>query len=387
MIVTIIAFIFVFGLLVFVHELGHFLAAKWMGVTVKAFAFGFPPTLFKRKVGDTEYKINAIPLGGYVSLLGEEDEGVETDGQTSTVNDPKSLVSKEPWQIVLIMIAGVFMNIVLAIVLFFFCYLVGFQPIIEGSADFTGIKNDMQVKISDVEKDSPAEKAGLQKSDIILSVDGKNVYSDNQVISIISSKTNPSTIETKLVVIRGNEKIEKPVTTYQSKIKLSNGKEQSVSRVGIALENTGKVHGDIVASVGASLGMVWKVTTLTFDGIITLFRQLIFHFQISSEVSGPVGIVVMTNYFAQLGFVAILQFAAVLSISLAIFNVLPIPALDGGQIIVTTLEMILRKKFSTRAKNTVQLVGFAFIIGLFLIITVKDLFNFGIISGVMGWFK
>ncbi len=383
--ITALAFIFVFGMLVFVHELGHFLAARLMGVTVKTFAFGFPPTLFKKKVGDTEYKLNLIPLGGYVSMLGEEEE-LTGDPKASNV-DPGSLAAKEPWQIVIIMIAGVLMNVVLAIVLFAICYTVGFQPILEGASRHKGITNDMRVKIISVEKDSPAFKAGLAPSDIILSVDGKVVHTDTEVVSIISAKIDPVANVTKLVIKRGDSEITKDVAAYKSKVKLANGSEREVSRVGITLDNTGSVHGDFFSSVGAAFATVWDVTVLTFDGIIGLFRQLLLHFQISNQVSGPVGIVVMTNYFAQLGFVPLLQFAAVLSISLAIFNVLPIPALDGGQIIVTALEMVMRRKFSARTKNTVQLVGFAFIIGLFLIITVKDLLNFGIIKYIIDWFK
>ncbi len=385
MIITVVAFIFVFGMLVFVHELGHFLAARWMGVTVKTFAFGFPPTLFSKKIGDTVYKLNLIPLGGYVSMLGE-DEQLSGDPKDSRL-DPGSLSTKEPWQIVIIMIAGVLMNVVLAITLFFVCYLVGFQPILDGATKHKGIQNDMKVRIVSVEKDSPSNKMDLRSSDYILSVDGKLVHTDNEVVSIISQKTDPVGTTTKLVVKRGTEELTKDVTAYKSKVKLANGGEKEVSRIGIALETTGNVHGGFVSSLGAAFVTVWDVTVLTFEGIIGLFRQLLLHFQLSSEVSGPVGIVVMTNYFAQLGFVPLLQFAAVLSISLAIFNVLPIPALDGGQIMVTALEIVMRRKFSAKVKNTVQLAGFAFIIGLFLIITVKDLLNFGIIKYVIDWFK
>jgi len=297
MLLTVLAFVFVFGMLVFVHELGHFLAAKWTGVTVETFAFGFPPNIFSKKVGETTYRVNAIPLGGYVTLLGEELLDDNEAIKKSETQNPKSLLSKEPWQVILIMISGVVMNAVLAVLLFFICYAIGFQPIIDGAADFAGIKNDMKVKVTDIEKDSPAAKSGLLPSDYILSVDGKKVSSNDQVVAIISEKTNPATTKTILEIQRGSGKLTKEVTAYKSKIKLANGLEQDISRIGITLENTGFVHGDLLASFGAAVGMVWRVTVLTFEGIISLFRQLLFHFQISNQVSGPVGIVVMTNYF------------------------------------------------------------------------------------------
>lgn len=385
-IVTILAFLFVFGLLVLVHELGHFLAARLMGVTVNSFAFGFPPTLYKKKVGDTEYKINAIPLGGYVTMLGEDDSTLTDSERKKAEKEPGSLQSKEPWQVIVIMFAGVIMNVVLAIALFFICYTVGFQPIVSGADKYAGIVNDMKVKITEVEKDTPAQKAGLQASDYIISVDGHKVHTSDEVVSTISAKADPATSLTRLEIQRGSTTLEKQVTAYKSQVKLADGTVQNVSRIGITLDNIGTVHGGFVASLSASIQMVWNVTVLTFEGIVSLFRQLIFHFQISNQVSGPVGIIVMTNYFAQLGFVPLLQFAAILSISLAIFNILPIPALDGGQIFVTVIEMLMRRKFTAKSKNTVQLIGFAFIIGLFVIITVKDLFNFGIIKSVTGWF-
>ena len=387
--ITVIAFICVFGLLVFVHELGHFFAAKIIGVTVKSFAFGFPPTLYSKRIGETEYKINAIPLGGYVSLLGEYDsiEDISTGEKDRQKFEPGSLMSKKPWQVIFIMFSGVTMNIILAVILFWLCFVIGFQPIVDGADNFYGIKNDMKVQIEAVEKDSPAYRSGVTKNDIIQKVDGRVVHTDNEVVKIISQKSDPSSLTTVLTLSRNNEIVTKKVTAYKSKIKLSDGTEENVSRIGISLKTKGNIHGGFLPSFLASLQLVKKIAVLTFDGVLTLFKQLLLHFQLSNQVSGPVGIVVMTNYFVQLGVVPLLQFAAILSISLAIFNILPIPGLDGGQIFVTILEIVSRKKFSNKTKGAVQLVGFAFIMFLFLIITVKDISNFGIIKYIMSWFK
>ncbi len=378
--ITIIAFIFVFGLLVFVHELGHFLAAKWMDVKVNSFAFGFPPTLLSKKVGETTYKLNAIPLGGYVAMQGE----LETEEEKVNDKDPRSLSNKQPWQVITIMIAGVVMNVILSIILFWFLYLVGFQPIMPDMANHTGIKNEMKLTIDSVEKDSPAEKAGLLADDTIISANGTKIYSSSALIEVVTSKGAEGV---KLSVLRGGSTTEKTIVPTKTKVKAGDGKETEVYRLGVVLATKGNIHGDVISSFTAAVSEVSRITALTFESVIGLFRQLLFQFHISEDVSGPVGIVVLTNYFAQLGIIPLLQFAAILSLSLAIFNLLPIPALDGGQIFVTAIEMFMRRKFSTKTKNTIQLVGFAFIIGLFLIITVKDFVSFGIISYITGLFK
>ncbi len=382
MIITVIAFICVFGLLVFVHELGHFLAAKWMGVEVQVFAFGFPPTLWSRKVGETTYKINVIPLGGYVSMLGENEDEAEVNAKPN----PRSLLSKEPWQIIFIMIAGVTMNVILAVILLWTCYIVGFQPVVGGMTDHPGIKNDLRLVVDSVEKDSPAERAALVAGDVIISVNGQAVTDSPTLVEKIAAADRTGLKEVSLRIQSGDLAADKKLIPAKSSVKLRSGKEQEVVRIGVALSTEGSLHGDIFSSFMAAISEAGRITALTLDSIIGLFRQLIFQFKISEEVSGPIGIVVMTNYFAQMGIVPLIQFAAILSLSLAIFNVLPIPALDGGQIVVTTLEMITRRKFSNRTKNIIQLVGFSFIIGLFLIITVKDFVNFGIIKFITGLF-
>jgi regulator of sigma E protease len=379
--ITLLAIVVILGLLIFVHEFGHFIAAKVMGVEVKTFAFGFPPRLWSKKVGETTYAINLIPLGGYVSLSGEDETGDPGNGQ----NDPKSLLSKKPWQLFIIFIAGVLMNIVLAIVLLYFTFLIGFQPIYSGMWQHAGVKNDLKVSIDDVEKGTPAETEGIQKGDIVKKVDGQNVYLDSDVITIIQDNSNNNGATVSLQILRNNQLLTKTLKTYKAKV-LSGSKEVEVNRIGVVLSTEGKVSGNILSSLPAAISETWHITKLTVLGIIDLFRQLILKFTVSNNVTGPVGIFVATNYFASLGFMYLVQFTALLSVSLAVFNVLPIPGLDGGHIAIMVLELISRRKFSQRTKNLIILIGFGLLILLMVTVTIKDFINFDIIGYIKGVF-
>lgn len=404
---TIIAFIFVFGLLVFVHELGHFLAAKAFGVEVKTFAFGFPPRIWSKKVGKTTYAVNALPLGGYVSLRGEDEsaiynEAIEKLGEGATEERVEqavvkaraeeqvnigSMMAKKPWQLVTIFISGVVMNLLLAVTLLYVCYLVGFQPIFGNMWEHPGVTNTLKVGIVEVEKGTPAETEGILPGDVILTVDGQNYYTSTDVLTVIRSKSTDDGAKVTLGIQRGSKQITKTLSTYKASVATSGGKQKEVSRIGIVLETNGKIRGNIISSVGASVSEVIKAIKLTFVGIFGLFGDLFTKFQLSDNVSGPVGIVVATNYFVGLGFIYLLQFAVVLSVSLAVFNILPIPGLDGGHIAIVLTEALTKRKFSSKTKGTIQLVGFAALILLMVAVSIKDFINFDILGMIKGVFK
>jgi regulator of sigma E protease len=407
MIITILAFIFVFGLLVFVHELGHFIAAKTFGVEVKTFAFGFPPRLWSKKIGETTYAINALPLGGYVSLRGEDEYDLYNDiakklgeemtdqqyqkalkeAKSKERQNPASLLSKKPWQLITIFISGVAMNIVLAIVLLYICFMVGFQPIFGDMWQHPGITNSLKVVATEVEKNTPAEKEGIKSGDVIRSVDGVNYYTSTDILTVIRSKNTTDGAQVALVIERDGQLIHKTLSTYKAKVATKSGEEKEVNRIGIVLENAGSIRGNLISSFGASTSEVIKATKLTFTGVFDLFGQLITKFKLSENISGPVGIVVATDYFAKLGFVYLIQFAFVLSVSLAVFNVLPIPGLDGGHIAIVLTETISKRRFSTKTKNAIQLVGFGSLILLMVAVSVKDFIDFDIIGMITGVFK
>jgi regulator of sigma E protease len=397
---TFITFVIVFGLIIFVHELGHFLAAKFLGVGVKTFAFGFPPRLWSKKIGETEYAVNLIPFGGYVKLEGETEETEEIDTiileekrsgkeRGAKKNSQKSgkLYDQKPSGLLLIFSAGVLMNILAATVIIWFCFIVGFKPIelgeysqkvypgIDGSA---GVISTLEVKIDEVEKNTPAEKEGVKSGDIVLEVDGKKVYFGGEVVKIIQSKATDKGARVQLKIKRGNQKLDKTLSTYKSKIKDSKGKELEVNRVGLVLETTGKLKAGPFSAISASVTSSWHLTKYTIIGIVDFFGKILTQLKLSDKVVGPIGLVVVTNYFAHLGLGAIVQFAAILSLSVALFNILPIPALDGGYIAFTLVEVSSKRKISLKTKNIINLIGFSALIVLMLFVTFRDFFAFDV---------
>jgi len=354
---TIFAFIFIFGLLVFVHELGHFLMARRAGVKVLEFGFGFLFPIFKWKKGDTVYSINAIPLGGFVRLFGE-------DGKES--KSPQSFTNKSSRQKGGILVAGIVMNFLLAVFLFSLLYAIGFKPIAAGMADHPGVVNNQQVIIGDVNKDSIAEKSGLMKNDLIVSVDGKPVYSSYDLILFLNQ---PKEGNFEVKVKRGEKE---PVFLLMP----TEDKEAGRKIIGVVLEETGKIQSKwFMAPIAGVLETV-RLTKENFLAITGFFKQLFSQFNVSKQVSGPVGIISITGAMAKMGFLYILQFMAFLSVALAIFNILPIPALDGGHLFILGIEAVKRKELSVATKNLINLIGFAFLLLLIAVITINDIRKF-----------
>lgn len=383
---TVVALVLILGLLVFVHELGHFVAAKLSGVEVKTFAFGFPPRIWSKKIGETTYAVNALPFGGYVTLRGENEEIGEKEVTEKEEENPRSLLSKTPLQLLFIFVSGVAMNIVLAFVLLYAAFLIGFQPIYSGMWNHEGVTNTMQVTITDVESGSPAETNGIQAGDIITKVDGENVYLDNDVVSTIREKNTDEGATANLTIVRNGVEIEKTISTYKATVTGSNGEESQVSRIGVVLDNTGQMKGNFFSSFVAAADELWYMVKATFVGVVNLFGQLVTKFTVSDDVTGPVGIYVATNYFAQMGIMYLVQFAAILSISLAVFNILPIPGLDGGHATIVIIEAITKRKLSVKTKGIIQMVGFSALILLMVVVTIKDVVNFDIIGYIKGVF-
>ncbi len=404
--ITLITFIIVFGLIVFVHELGHFTAAKFMKVGVKKFAFGFPPRIWSKKIGETEYAINLIPFGGYVKLEGEDEDTEEVDTiifekkagkseKKKSENNKKSLLDLKPGGLLLIFVAGVTMNILLAIIILWGLFMFGFKPIELGEfsqkiypgIDGTGgVKSTVMVVIDEVEKGTPAAKEGLKKGDKIISIDGKRVYFSGEVINLIQSKIKQKESNVKIKIESGGVISEKTLTTYKSKLVDKNGKEYEVNRIGIVLETDGKLQAGPIVALKQAIVSTWNIAKFTLVGIIDLFAKLFTQFKLSENVAGPIGLVVVTDYFSHLGVVAILQFTAILSISVAIFNILPIPALDGGYIAFTLGEAITRKKLSNRTKNIINLIGFGALITLMVVVTFRDFFTFEVYKYILKLF-
>jgi regulator of sigma E protease len=388
--VTFIAFIVILGIIIFVHELGHFLAAKICGVGVETFAFGFPPRIWSRKFKGTEYKINLIPFGGYVKLQGEgkdtEEVGlinVEKDKNRKT----KNLFDVGTLESIFIFSAGVLMNILIAVLAVWMLYLVGFKPIelgqlsqkifpgIDGNG---GVESTLEVKVEEVEKDTPAAQEGLKTGDTILEVDGKKVYFAGEVVTAIQEVADENGAKVDLKVKSGSETRDVELSTYKSKVKDNRGQEHEINRIGILMNTTGEIQSGIASGLKSALITTGNIVKYTLLGIGDLFYKIFAKFQLSENIAGPIGVVAGTSYYAQLGISALVQFAVILSVGVALFNILPIPALDGGYVAFTIIESIIRKKIPTSVKNALTLGGFAALILLILIVTYRDFISFGV---------
>lgn len=365
MILTIILFLFILGILVFVHELGHFVAAKKLGVKVDEFAFGFKPKIWSKKRGETTYAINAVPLGGYCAMYGEE----ENKGGRSFMGKPR-------WARAIILVAGVAMNFLLAWLLFTVILISGFEPLVSGMVEGRGIKVVEPVKIESVEKNSPAEKGGLKKNDLVLSVDNQAVGSSLEVVAKIYEKEGKAA---KL-------KIERDGKTFTTNITPRKNPPEGSGPLGIELSG-GKIGATWYKAPIVAIDQVGNLTKMTVKAVGNFVKKLVVKQEVSKDVSGMVGVGYATDVVRKLGLTYVLQFIALISVSLAVMNLLPIIPLDGGHVFVIIIESIRRKKITEKEMQWMGLIGFGFIAVLVIVTTFSDVLRFGIWDAIKGWFK
>jgi regulator of sigma E protease len=349
----------VLGFLIFIHELGHFLAAKWMGVRVLEFGFGYPPRMIKMfERGGVEYTLNWLPFGGFVRMAGE-------DGDEE---DPHALPNVAPWRRIIVMLAGPFMNLVTAVVIFAILMMAG-------APTFTGDAQSTPVQIMAVAPDSPAQQAGLQAGDIITAIDGQTVVGLDAVIKSINENAGK---EIEVVVRRGDEEV---TTTLRPRLPEEIPAGQGATGVQIqpyfSAENVEIVkYGPIEAIIGG-FRQTWNTIVLMIAGLVQLIRGLISPNVPSPEggVGGLVAIGRITAEVAKQGWRDLLNLTAFLSINLAILNLLPIPALDGGRIMFALAEMISRRRIPPEKEALIHFAGFVILIGFMIIVTFMDISN------------
>lgn len=391
MITTIIIFFVILATLVLVHELGHFIVARRNGVASEEFGFGFPPRLvgtYKDKEGkrrwvfgnkeieeeiknkeETVYSINLIPLGGFVRIKGE-------DGGHK--NEKDSFSSKSVWPRFKIISAGVAMNFVLAVVLFTAAFTMGLPESIEDDQNPAGAK----VQIAQVSPDSPAREAGLQIGDEVARFSAGNtpvvVNSIEQLQNLIRENAGKKVFFE--VIHPGEDDVSQITVNIRSEAPEGQG------LTGIVLVKTAFVRHSFFESL-------WLAVQTTFSMILAIFLflgDLLFRLftsrPISADVAGPVGIAVMTGQVAKLGLAYIFQFAALLSVNLAVINFFPFPALDGGRAVFLLVEKIKGSPVSQKVEGVVHTVGFIFLLGLMLLVTVRDFMNFDIVEKIKGIF-
>lgn len=375
---TLLAFIFVFGLLVFAHELGHFLTAKFFGVRVDEFAFGFPPKLWSIKKGGTKYAINLIPFGGYVKLYGEEGEGNKKDS--------KNFLSKKAWQKSLILAAGVILNLVLAYLILTGFYLFGGKPLAAGMENHRNIIDTRRVEVTEVVAGTPAEKAGITAGAIIEKVDGTVVHGSDTVFDAVQKKTaDNKTAQLMIEFSKDGQTSAKEVATYTEKA-VSDGHEYEYQRIGIAMVDAGGIRSKWWAAPGIALTETGRLIKLTFEGFGSVISESFRNMKLSDQLGGPVAIYVLTGNAAKMGFGTLIQVVAILSITLAIINIMPFPALDGGHIFFILLEKAIRRPIPDKVKQAINLAGFCLLLLLIVLVSAKDLDRFGIFKAIKEFF-
>ncbi len=346
--IDIVWFLIVVGVIIFVHELGHFLAAKSVGMRVEKFSLGFPPKITSYHYKGTDYTLSAIPLGGYVKISGMIDESLDGSGLTGA---PWEFQSKKTWQKIYVLCAGVLMNILLAVTLFTVITMIN------------GFPEEGPVLIGGVQEGYPAEEAGLLAGDIILSVDGDPVPTWLEFVDHIKEKAE---VPVNLTWIRGIDTLNALVTPTTNEFVV--GADTLLhGYLGVEFRPTYRDVGLLEAIEWGCL-ISWEVMRETLRLIVNLFRG-----QASlTELTGPIGIAKLSGETARIGITSFLGFIGLISVSIALLNILPLPVLDGGHILIVIVEAIVRRTISIKIKLIIQQIGFAMLIALLLIVSYHD---------------
>jgi regulator of sigma E protease len=345
---TLIATIFVLGILIFFHELGHFLVAKKSGIRVERFSLGFPPKMIGKKIGDTEYCISWIPLGGYVKMAGEDPDETKIQGK------PYEFMSKPVGIRALVIAAGPVMNLILAVFIFWgIIFFKGMQEIHEESN-----------QVGLVATGGPADEAGIKPGDEIISINGVEVTTFRDMAEIIYQQVEKP-IEVKWT--RDGKEYTAQITTFKDKVLNEEGEITEVGKIGIGPSYTTIKVGcfkSFFEAVGTAIFIL--VESIKFIvGLVTGTASV-------KLLGGPLFIAQVAGETAKSGFVNLLSFMALLSVNLALINLLPIPVLDGGHLLFLSIEKIKGSPLSLKQRATMQQIGLAFLILLIIFVTYND---------------
>ncbi|MBI4595055.1 MAG: RIP metalloprotease RseP [Candidatus Tectomicrobia bacterium] len=343
--ITLISFILVLGVLIFVHEFGHFSLAKKFKVGVLKFSLGFGPKLLGRKKDETEYLISAVPIGGYVKLLGEDPE--------EECADPEKSFSKQPLlRRTLIVAAGPAFNLLFATLLFIILNMLGVPYLLP--------------HVGKINENSPAAEAGLLPGDKILAIQDKEVWNWEQLVEVIHKSAGQKLV---FKVIREDKELDIPIVPRVEKSKNIFGEEIQIGLVGVypSGDFAVKRYNPVVA-VFKGVQDSYRLTSLTVLGMVKMIQG---HVSLDN-ISGPIWIAKMTGEQAKRGLSSLIYFTALLSISLGILNILPIPVLDGGHLLFFGFEAILGKPLSVKKREIATQVGLIVIISLMILAFYND---------------
>jgi len=357
--------------LVVVHEWGHFMAARRGGVEVEEFGIGFPPKVWGKKVSTKNSKfllsINALPLGGFVRLKGENDSDKRKGSFGAAPLGTK----------VKIMAAGVLMNLIVAVFLFMVLAWVGMPKLVENQFTVASdtrltqeVKNPNSVLIAEVGENSPADKAGLKPRDQIISFASNEINNINRVGEVAKENAGK---EVPITIKRGDQ-----TATYSVALNAENSGEGFLGVTSESGADGREVRRSTWSAPVVAVGITAQFTELTFKGVGTAVSSLFAGDTETAkeQVAGPVGIAYILNEVSKIGFNFVLMVIAIISLTLAIMNVLPIPALDGGRLFVTLLFRTIKKPLTKQREEIIHGTGFVALMGLFVLITIVDINRF-----------
>lgn len=348
------------GVLIFVHEFGHFVFAKLLGVKVLKFSLGFGPKVIGKTRGETEYVISAVPLGGYVKMLGQEDMPVE--GQEIPEEEKHRAFNFQPvWKRFVIVLAGPLFNLFFAAVVFFLVFVNGVPYLLPD--------------VGEVTADSPASKVGLMKGDIISDINGASITRWDDMTAIIHSSPGK---ELLVKIKRGATTFTVAITPQKKTVKDVFGKSREVGLIGITPSGkTALKQEGIVGALVLGVQRTWELSVLTLVFIVKLIQHII----PADTIGGPIMIFQMAGQQASQGASNYFTFMAVISINLGVLNILPIPLLDGGHLLFFGIEFIRRKPLSEKVLLVAQKVGLALLVALMVFALYNDILR--LVTGKM----
>ena len=346
---SILSFIIVLGVLIFFHEFGHFLIARFFGVGVEKFSLGFGPRLIGKKVGITDYRISAIPLGGYVKMVGEE-----PDAEIDPEEIPLSFTHKHVAKRMAIVAAGPVANILLAVIIFFGIFLFSGTFVLKPS-------------VGSVKQGAPAFSAGLEKGDLITAINGSAINSWDEMAEIINGSKGKTI---RLAVRRGDSTRNFTITPEQVTTKNIFGED--IQRYIIGITASGESYSkdlNLFQAFSESLLQTYRVTEL----MVVIIAKLITGDISTDTLGGPIMIAQMAGDSAKAGIGSLISFIALISINLAIINLLPIPVLDGGHLLFFSIEAIKGSPVSIKVREIAQQIGLFLLILLMIVVFYNDI--------------
>lgn len=358
-----ILFLIILAALIFVHELGHFLIAKFFKIRVDEFALGFPPTLFKKKYGETVYKLNIIPFGGYVSIFGENPDDESISGPDAS----RSMVNKNRAIQAAVLVAGVTFNIIFAWILISITLAIGISPTATFSSE-SSANTGGKVLVVNVLEESPAATAGFKQGDLIVraSDSDQEVSGSTLTVESVQSLIAEEDKDTlAFEVLRGAE-------TLSIEVVPSEGIISGKPAIGISMDSGELVKVPWYRALYDGFFTTVRATVLTAVGLWQFVASAIGGTADFQQVAGPVGIVGMVGNASASGIAYLLFFTALISINLAIINILPFPALDGGRLLFVAIETVIRRNISPKVMNAFNAIGFMLLILLMIVITYHD---------------